>query len=766
MKTKLFIAFSLLFNVLSANHYLSHHFHYQYNASSKVLTITAHLNTDNQAPISTMGIQIYGLTANPISLTMYQVGVSQTTTDSCSIWGGSSTFRYSIYSANYYIGSQPVPITGILIAHQNCCIPNYGNFNSSFSGLNFVSSLRLFPDAFSSSSNGPTDSGPMQVRMSKRALNVNLGMRDLDSLYHRIDTVVQYSIDPLTFVSFQSPYSNNYVLHSAQTFYGNGMLVLGSEGNSGYAKYAWNTIVEEYRNGKLLSITRRVDGAVRLQKSESDNITHSISSTDGNLIALSPYEYLMEIEYGKSPSITLEVNQSPGSSGILGDTNTISSVVLCRNTDFQVSYPQGVFPKSYGGSLKFDLSPSYNSKLGKGVITAAFMDNNCGLNNTYQINIHYRYAKSKIDTIYACAGDLVEVLDSVLPESWNFPVDTSTGKTMVVADTSLMISAMSSGGASFYDIYLHVEPVPSILVSGQFLKSNQPSDTLVEWYIDGLYSGISDSIYTLIDGEYSFKQLMNCEYTSDSIWIYNLFNYNKLYPDSGNITTLSNFQGTYKLELSTNGVDFEIDSLYLLGVKPLSDPLAVSIIAYTQSDTVYGISSMQPGTGILAFELTDAAATLPVNGEFTLELNFLSAVDLNLIWPDNYIATDNQFYSINPDYSIRHSQIDSNGTFAFGNHLLGFALKDRNVQSIDESVKRRGVYMTPNPTNNMLILKSADNEPIESVKVLDLHGRLLKNIEEVNTEIKLELKYLIEGVYFVIAVHGGQTIIEKIVKID
>ncbi len=84
----------------------------------------------------------------------------------------------------------------------------------------------------------------------------------------------------------------------------------------------------------------------------------------------------------------------------------------------------------------------------------------------------------------------------------------------------------------------------------------------------------------------------------------------------------------------------------------------------------------------------------------------------------------------------------------------------------EESLLSKQIKVYPNPANNQLNLRLNNTtlSNIQSIKIFDLNGRLLKNIKKFKTQLNLNIKDLKQGVYLVKVATTKSNYISKFIK--
>ena len=90
-------------------------------------------------------------------------------------------------------------------------------------------------------------------------------------------------------------------------------------------------------------------------------------------------------------------------------------------------------------------------------------------------------------------------------------------------------------------------------------------------------------------------------------------------------------------------------------------------------------------------------------------------------------------------------------------------LEITTITDTDEVRNLQGLELYPNPTSDVLRMKNETGLTVESIRILDLNGQVLRNVKDVQT---IDLSDLPEGVYPVQINIANRTIYHKVVKMN
>ena len=94
-------------------------------------------------------------------------------------------------------------------------------------------------------------------------------------------------------------------------------------------------------------------------------------------------------------------------------------------------------------------------------------------------------------------------------------------------------------------------------------------------------------------------------------------------------------------------------------------------------------------------------------------------------------------------------------------------LTSRSNQQESQNISHADLTFYPNPFNNILTIKNSENNPIQSISILNKLGTpvLIRRVESMTEKIQLNTTKLGKGVYFIkVLLNNGDTEIKQLVK--
>ncbi|WP_322550017.1 T9SS type A sorting domain-containing protein [Flavobacterium psychraquaticum] len=132
-------------------------------------------------------------------------------------------------------------------------------------------------------------------------------------------------------------------------------------------------------------------------------------------------------------------------------------------------------------------------------------------------------------------------------------------------------------------------------------------------------------------------------------------------------------------------------------------------------------------------------------------------------------STDNGLTWVNVDI-VQHLQVEFlnstigfTGEFNTSNSAGGISKYTGTVLST-QSFESNGLSIYPNPINNMFTIQNENNIGINSVTIVDINGRTVKNIDVSTIENEINISDLNSGVYFLNITNDKGLATKKIIK--
>ena len=87
----------------------------------------------------------------------------------------------------------------------------------------------------------------------------------------------------------------------------------------------------------------------------------------------------------------------------------------------------------------------------------------------------------------------------------------------------------------------------------------------------------------------------------------------------------------------------------------------------------------------------------------------------------------------------------------------------KSLTTVD-NIKNLKFSIYPNPSNDVLNIENTNFENIDSIKIMDLNGRLIKHIDSIGHITQLNISDFSNGIYTVVLKADGKETIEKFIK--
>ncbi|MGB0883050.1 MAG: T9SS type A sorting domain-containing protein [Vicingaceae bacterium] len=229
-----------------------------------------------------------------------------------------------------------------------------------------------------------------------------------------------------------------------------------------------------------------------------------------------------------------------------------------------------------------------------------------------------------------------------------------------------------------------------------------------------------------------------------------------------NTTIYTSFNGTYTLDFDNNSTsDFSIEA-YMVGVfnridvKMLSaNSEIVSLTAATEqtvqvmnAGTTFG-SAWQSTTTFIYHHL-EPVTTNGMNNQY-IALRLLKNGNYYYGWVQLTVPTTGEYATI-----INYAFEDTPNTLITAGQTVSV---NTGVSSLNNE---NTLSVFPNPVQNTLTVKPANNLKIESVNIYKSSGTLVKNIKQ--EELQINVSDLTNGIYFIELIAENKRTIKKIIK--
>ena len=104
--------------------------------------------------------------------------------------------------------------------------------------------------------------------------------------------------------------------------------------------------------------------------------------------------------------------------------------------------------------------------------------------------------------------------------------------------------------------------------------------------------------------------------------------------------------------------------------------------------------------------------------------------------------------------------------YANGAGVVTFSVHVQNATVGIEDTPYHELIISPNPTNEVLNIETQNGLPIESVKIIDMTGKVIKQINEPTnaSKVQINVKNLASGIYAIVLTSRGNIITDKFIK--
>lgn len=297
-----------------------------------------------------------------------------------------------------------------------------------------------------------------------------------------------------------------------------------------------------------------------------------------------------------------------------------------------------------------------------------------------------------------------------------------------------------------------------------------------------IFVDISSPTSPTVAGSYSSKG-----YTHDA----QVITYNGNDTNASNLPTVSSYVGRQILLASNGGSN---DKVVILDVTDKSNPMFISEITYPNPGYAHQGWFTEDHRYFIFGDETDEQSYGSNTRSFVFDMEDLDNPVLLSIYNGPTAAIDhngyvdgNKFYLANYRAGMRVVDISTIGTpsntmteigyfdtyptsnstafngawsiypyFDSGNIIVSdierglFVLRQTNTLNTTSFEKDKGFSLSPNPTNNIAKIKSNNNQPISSVKIYDVLGKLIFSKNNINaTSFVLPISDYNNGIYLV-----------------